>query len=144
MNLLSTGIMSLSVMTSEVVEVSAERLTQLERLAGFGRLSLIAILIAVAFVILHFYIKARVAEEVRKTAKAKMKYIAEVAAEKAIADACNYGEIYEAINKEIEDSCSFGDVYKLVKHGTVTKYTPIEIDEDLGDLEFDTDGRLVR
>jgi len=138
MGLLNTGIMSLSTGAMNVVEVNAENLAHLERLAGFGRFSLIALAVAVVCTLVHFYIKARVATEVRKIIKSELKYEVKRVAAKAIKDACNYGEIYDAINKEIDDACDFGAIYKLVKYGSADDLASIEIDA-YEDYEKDTE-----
>jgi len=136
MGLLNTGILSLSANAASVVEVSTENLAQLERLAGFGRFSLAALAVAAIIALAHFYIKARVAADVRKIIKLEMKYEAKRAAAKAIKDACYYGEIYDAINKEIDDACDFGAVYRLVKFGSAA--TPSTETDDYEEYNSDT------
>ena len=117
MGLLTTGIVSMTAISADFVEVSADNLAQLERLAGFGRFTLAALLVAVLLIIVHLYVKMRVAADVRKIIKLEVKYEAKKAAARAVKDACHYGEIYDAINKEIDDACDFGAVYRLFKYG---------------------------
>jgi len=91
--------------------------------------------VAFVWILVHFYTKARVAAEVRKIVKSEMKYEAKRVAAKAIRDACNYGEIYDAINKEIDDACDFGAIYRLVNFGSANSLERIEID----DFDYETD-----
>ena len=136
MSLLTTGITSLALATAEVVEISTEKLTQLERFAGFGRFALLALIIAIVIIALRFYVNAIVAAEVRKAAKSKMRHIAESVAESAIEDYCTYGTICDAIEKEIKASCNYGHIYDLVNHGSVSNPCPIDIEVNLNSQLF--------
>jgi len=150
MNLINTSILSLSAGAMEAVEISTYRLVQLERLAGFGRLSILVIIIIsviIAFLLAHkFYWAVKTMPDVRKIAKSVMRDTVEEsvedairrecemfgsvydAVEKAIKDACNYGIVYDEIRKQINCSCRYGDIYQFVRHDVIPqKYEETQV-----------------
>ena len=126
--MLNMNIFSLATVATETVEITAERLVQLERLAGLGRFVILIILMAVVLVMMHLIIKAKAESAVNEFSKSALQSAAEQIIIEQCAEYAKYGKqgcvkgiIFAAIQEQIKESCQYdGEIYRLVKSNEIT------------------------